>query len=455
MPRAAEFVDRGLYGWVRHPIYTAWMVVVWLPPEMNGTRLVFAAVSTFYLALAVPFEEKDLVRAFGADYEAYQKKVRWRMVPGVYSACITCVFYISGHGYGHASREVEVINALQTTAGSALRIVIRSAVAPDLLSRTVRGPYELRPGPSDTGIVQSSSVAHDDEASVREALAFYSTFDDRISAEAAALAHDEVALVVGDIPPLAFEVAEQLHVPGIAIGNFSWSWIYEGSRVFMRDAAALIPRLRRAYAKATLALELPFAGGFDVFPRVRRIPLVARRPTRDRRSTRAHFGLPLHRPVALLSFGGYGLGSLDISRLDCLDTWSIATTDRSAPDAAHHQHVVVLSEESFRGTGFRYEDLVAAVDVVVTKPGYGIIAECIATGTPMLYTSRGEFREYDLLVSQLPGYVRSRFISQDDLFGGRWRDALTELAAAPPPPMRMATDGADVVARVLREFVAA
>jgi protein-S-isoprenylcysteine O-methyltransferase Ste14 len=81
---AAEFVDRGLYGWVRHPIYTAWMAVVWFPPEMNGTRLVFAAVSTFYLALAVPFEEKDLVRAFGADYEAYRKKVRWRMVPGVY-----------------------------------------------------------------------------------------------------------------------------------------------------------------------------------------------------------------------------------------------------------------------------------------------------------------------------------------------------------------------------------
>ena len=137
------------------------------------------------------------------------------------------------HGFGQASREVEIINALQMTDGAPLRIVIRSAVAPDLLSRTVRGPYELRPGPSDTGIVQSSSVAHDDEASVREALAFYSTLDDRISAEATALRHDEVALVVGDIPPLAFEVAERLRVPGIAIGNFSWSWIYEGSRVFM------------------------------------------------------------------------------------------------------------------------------------------------------------------------------------------------------------------------------
>lgn len=364
------------------------------------------------------------------------------------------MFFISGHGFGHASREVEILNGLSASAGEPVRIIVRSTVAADLLSRTIRGPYELRPGPCDTGIVQSSSVAHDDEASVKEALAFYATFDDRIAAETAALASDDVSLIVGDIPPLAFEVADRLRVPGVAIGNFSWSWIYEGSRVFMRDAGQLLPRLRQAYAKATLALELPFAGGFDVFPRVRKMPLVARHPSRDRRSTRTHFHLPLHRPVALLSFGGYGLGSLDMNRLDCLDDWTIATTDRSAPDAANNREVVVLSEDAFRGTGFRYEDLVAAVDVVVTKPGYGIIAECIATGTAMLYTSRGEFREYDMLVRDLPGYVRSRFISQDDLFAGRWHEALKALMGAPAPTLRMATDGADVVARILRTLLA-
>jgi hypothetical protein len=259
--------------------------------------------------------------------------------------------------------------------------------------------------------------------------------------------------VVGDIPPLAFEVAARLGVPGVALGNFSWTWIYEDIPAFLRSAADLLPRLRQAYAKATLALELPFAGGFDVFPRVRQLPLIARQPTRDRQSTRAHFGLPLQRPVALLSFGGYGLGELNLDELDCLDTWTVATTDRSAPSATPRSRQVVISENAFRQTGFRYEDLVAAVDVVVTKPGFGIIAECIATGTSMLYTSRGAFREYDLLVSQLPDYVRSRFISQDDLFAGRWREALSALSSAPPPPKRMATDGAQVAARILREFL--
>ena len=79
---------------------------------------------------------------------------------------------------------------------------------------------------------------------------------------------------------------------------------------------------------------------------------------------------------------------------------------------------------------FRYEDLVAAADVVVTKPGFGIIAECIAARTPMLYTSRGDFREYDLLVREMPKNLRCRFITHADLFGGRWRDALTAARTA-------------------------
>jgi methanethiol S-methyltransferase len=76
--------DRDVYGLVRHPIYTAWVVLVWCAPLMNGTRLVFAAISSAYLFLAVPFEERDLVRAFGPRYSDYQRRVRWRIIPFVY-----------------------------------------------------------------------------------------------------------------------------------------------------------------------------------------------------------------------------------------------------------------------------------------------------------------------------------------------------------------------------------
>ena len=64
--------------------------------------------------------------------------------------------------------------------------------------------------------------------------------------------------------------------------------------------------------------------------------------------------------------------------------------------------VVEFDEQALYDAGWRYEDLVAAVDVVATKPGYGIIAECAAHQTALLYTSRGHFIEYEVLVQEMP-----------------------------------------------------
>jgi protein-S-isoprenylcysteine O-methyltransferase Ste14 len=74
----------GVYGFVRHPVYFAWMLLVFGAPEMTMTRLTFAVISTLYLAIAIPFEERGLIETFGPDYASYRKKVRWRMIPGIY-----------------------------------------------------------------------------------------------------------------------------------------------------------------------------------------------------------------------------------------------------------------------------------------------------------------------------------------------------------------------------------
>jgi hypothetical protein len=306
-------------------------------------------------------------------------------------------------------------------------------------------------GPCDTGVIQSSSVQHDDDATVEAALAFYAEYGRRVEYEASALREADLDLIVGDIPPLAFDVAAALGVPSVAIGNFTWHWIYETHPGFAERASGVLDTIRQSYGRATLALQLPFGAGFDVFPRVRRVPLVARRPTQTKAATRAHFGLPASGHVALLSFGGYGMPSLDLSATDCLDEWTIVTTDRTSTAAAG-AGAVVLPERVFEGA-FRYEDLVSAVDVVVTKPGYGIIAECISTRTAMLYTSRGAFREYELLVAEMPRYLRCAFISQEALFAGRWRGALAALLAQPEPPETLDLGGAEAVAEILRQVV--
>ena len=83
-PRHVPLETGGLYSFVRHPLYFAWALFVFATPVMTGTRAAFAVISTGYLALAIPWEERALVRTFGDEYERYRARVRWRMVPGLY-----------------------------------------------------------------------------------------------------------------------------------------------------------------------------------------------------------------------------------------------------------------------------------------------------------------------------------------------------------------------------------
>ena len=83
-PRHIPLQTGGVYGLVRHPLYFGWALFVFGAPQMTMTRLVFACVSTAYLAVAIPFEERSLVDTFGADYQRYRTTVRWRMLPFLY-----------------------------------------------------------------------------------------------------------------------------------------------------------------------------------------------------------------------------------------------------------------------------------------------------------------------------------------------------------------------------------
>ena len=79
-----EFKTDGPYGWVRHPIYLGWFLLVFPVATMTNSRLLFALVSGAYIVLAIPFEERSLRRASGGSYAEYMREVRWKLIPGLY-----------------------------------------------------------------------------------------------------------------------------------------------------------------------------------------------------------------------------------------------------------------------------------------------------------------------------------------------------------------------------------
>jgi protein-S-isoprenylcysteine O-methyltransferase Ste14 len=74
----------GPYRWVRHPIYAGWLLLTFGAAYMTGDRLSFATISTLYLLIAMPFEERSLRKSFGEQYDEYCRLVRYRLVPYVY-----------------------------------------------------------------------------------------------------------------------------------------------------------------------------------------------------------------------------------------------------------------------------------------------------------------------------------------------------------------------------------
>ncbi len=358
------------------------------------------------------------------------------------------VFYVSGHGFGHTSRAVEVMHAvLDASPGTA--ITVKTSAPRRFFERTLQGRVAVVEMPCDSGMVQIDSLNVDIGESLRQARRFQAQLPQLAAAEAASLRRHDTTLVVGDIPPLAFAAAAMAGVPSVAIGNFTWDWIYAGYED--AAAAALARDIRSTYQKAGSVLRLPMAGGFDGLESITRdSPFIARHSRREPDEVRRALGLPPRagdKPLVLLSFGGYGVAGLDTAALAALTSYRFATTDipgreqiKPAPG------VLYVSEHELYGGGLRYEDLVRAADAVVTKPGYGIISEAIANDAALLYTSRGQFPEYDVLVREMPKYVRAEFIGREDLLRGRWSTALERLLSQPAPPERPRTNGAEIAA---------
>lgn len=328
--------------------------------------------------------------------------------------------YLSGHGYGHMTRACEVLAEVRRRSpGVGLAVV--GSVPEALVRRAIPGDLLFRRASCDVGLVQRDALHVDEERTADACVAFEATWDGRADEEAAFLRDAGVRLVVADIPPLAFEAAHRAGIPSVGLGNFSWDWIYRhlSTRQPALDASA--GRAARAYRRAALLLELPFAGDLSAFTKRERIGLVARRPRLSRAESRRRLGLD-GRPAVLLSFGGVGLPALE---------------GRGAPAPAAFRWLLPSEVDGrLDALGLTYPDVVHAVDVVVTKPGYGIVSDAIAAGTRLVYTERGDFPEYPILVREMEPLLACEHVSNADLLAGRIEEPVRRVLArtVPPPP---------------------
>lgn len=361
------------------------------------------------------------------------------------------IYYVSGHGLGHAVRTTVMVNAIQRRWPD-LPVVIRTGAPEHVFAANPDADYRymgLKPAERlDVGLVQIDSLRIDFQASLTSLRDLLARSDDLVRREAEFLRGIGPALVACDVPFLAAAAAERAKVPVVAVSNFSWDWIYRSYQDLDPAWAEAADRIASYYSSADLLIQLPMAPDMSAtFPDRVEVGLTGRRAKQPADAVRTRLGIPPDRRMALLTFTDLDLSAESMGRMVSQNPETVFVY--SAP--LHLDHPGFYFADDRR---IWYPDLVGAADVVVTKPGYGIVADCLANGTPMVFTDRGRFPEYPFLVEAVESYLHHRYIPSADLYAGRLGIVLSELISPRSNPgWPYSFDGAMEGAEALAKFI--
>ncbi|UOG61109.1 sugar kinase [Leptospira noguchii] len=332
-------------------------------------------------------------------------------------------YYVSGHGFGHISRSMEIIlHLLKSFPDLNIDLVTVREKFLDTLALSEEDSKNLkrlniRKKDLDVGMVQKDSLSID-IAATEAAIEEFNLQKPYIQiSEIESCLDFGTKLIISDSASLPFMIATKLKVPSLFIGNFTWDFIYSDysneSTIFKQATKTMYEE----YYHATFGLLLPFNCPTNSLAEQKPIGLVGRKPFLTKNEAKEFFKLPKDKIHLLFSFGAYGV---ETSRFN----W-----EKFDPE----KYTIVLSGTDFdlskipnkQKTGIvqlsnlHYPDLLTACDFVITKPGYGILSEAVYAKTPVLYTDRGNFPEVPYLHKSLNEEIPSSYISNEDLFSFR------------------------------------
>ena len=291
---------------------------------------------------------------------------------------------------------------------------------------------------TDAGVVQSGEFLVDLEATRAKLATWDRVYPREVEKEAVWLA-ENADFVLGDVPPLAFDAAATAGLPAVALANFSWDWIY--ARLGLDQASQTAAN---AYAREVLLLELEPSCPMPAFTRRERLGLLGRRCRRARDTIRDSLGIGEGERMVLIAIR-------DAQGSQCRLPPPMSGVVYMAPEAAiaeRRDDVLKADPHS------PFIEFVAAADAAVIKPGYGILGDTAACGTPVIYSPRSGFPEDEVLVGALSRRSCSARVETDDLKSGQWGPLLLKvLAQTRPLPEKTtaAAKGAAILAKVMGE----
>jgi hypothetical protein len=336
-------------------------------------------------------------------------------------------YFVSGHGFGHISRSFEIIkeflkNNCTIHLYTGRLEFLESFKHPNLYTTNLR---------TDVGIIQNNSIDMDLDKTKEALNGFDKEREGLLKIMEEGLLSFSPDFILSDSSSLPFVVANKMKIPAHFVGNFTWDFIYNhysNVDVYFKDYAK---KLSVEYNLCTSGYVLPFHCPIDSILKKEDIGLVGRMPSRTRGEVRKSLGMADNCKYILFSFGAYGLDP-SLFQFEKLDpSYKIVISGLVGFESSNVLHIHNIF----------YPDLLHACDAVLTKPGYGILAESYFSNTPIIYTDRGDFIEYKYLVSAMEEYHNATYLSKEDLYSFNLKPSLDKIEKNIQKPIKKLENG--------------
>ena len=294
------------------------------------------------------------------------------------------LWHVSAHGWGHAARQRELIRVYrQNHPGT--DIIVASNVPPWFWNASEINT--LIPGSPSPVVVEKDGNIHT-EATLVHYRNFLKNRADYLKAEVKKQQQLKPDLIITDIDPLPVKAAETNDTPALGIANFTWDWIMMEMFPDLANEAALVSEM---YRHGTY-LKLPMGPKHCPFHSTVEIPLLRGGPPGHR-----------EKAVPLLPHGKTCLIALrETPPGVSLILPEHVSAVSSLPEPAH-QNCFNITPTALSAAGATFADLIGACDVVISKPGYGIISQILAMGKKAILLTGRQFPEEPYLLSVLNG----------------------------------------------------
>lgn len=351
-------------------------------------------------------------------------------------------YYVTGHGFGHATRAIGMIMQLFDSSCSVevVSYINNNFFEENLSQRSDKPKFKYHHRCLDIGAIQKDALHVDPFLTLQTYHdQIYQNTDALLEVEVAFLKEGKFDLVIVDASAIACKAASLAAVPCIILSNFTWDQIYEGIYNEIKDQVPsetrtmyedMIAECSSQYCSASHYLQYPGEmappPGFPVSPIP--LPLACRHSRLPKEAIMARYNIPPEKHVVILGFGGQKSdASWHINDSMLPENWIGlllgATKSMLSPSKVGQietcTKIICIPQDEY------IPDLINLATCQVGKLGYGTCSEALYHGIPLIYIPRTFWPEGPPLEALLHQYNAGIRMPEEDFFGGNWEPYLS------------------------------